>query len=246
MPMTNNKLMCGDQYFRVPARSPQVPADCNVIVTIWVSTDLKSWCPSDPHMIARDCQIDDRCYRRLDPAYFAWLKVRMHAVKAAAEAGRVSAEAFNELRQRFNEIQDRAIEAFGEQSLIQAVRTLDPERYRPPLPEEFENMKPVEPVPARINPESERLARARGLVDGIRDQALALGWTMESLYFSEGYERRPFAARYGLVCYVGVQDRIGEVTRQSIELTGPEPRETRTRFYNPDVDQPWIIRKISR
>lgn len=31
-----------------------------------------------------------------------------------------------------------------------------------------------------------------------------------------------------------------EVTRQSIELIGPPPSETRTRFYNPDVEQPWV------
>ena len=170
----------------------------------------------------------------------------MHAVKAAADAGRVSDEAFNESRQRFNGIQDRAIEAFGEPRLIHAVRTLDLEKYRPPLPEEFEHTKPVEPPPASINRESESLARARGLVDAIRDQALTLGWTMESLYFSEGYERRPLGARYGLVCYIGQEERLGEVCRQSIELIGPGPRETRMRLYNPDVEQPWIIRKTSR
>jgi hypothetical protein len=65
---------------------------------------------------------------------------------------------------------------------------------------------------------------------------------MESLYFCDGYERRPIAASYGLVCYIGAQHRIGEVTRQSIELIGPPPSATRTRFYNPDVEQPWIVR----
>jgi hypothetical protein len=65
---------------------------------------------------------------------------------------------------------------------------------------------------------------------------------MESLYFSDGYERRPISPRYGLVCYIGAEHRIGEVTRQSIELIGPPPMEMRTRFYNPDVEQPWIIR----
>ena len=40
----------------------------------------------------------------------------------------------------------------------------------------------------------------------------------------------------------GDQLSIGEVTRESIEIIGPPPRETRTRFYNPDVDQPWIRR----
>jgi len=234
--------MCGDSPDSVPAESPRVPADCNANEAIWVSTDLKVWCPPDPTRIARDCQINDRCYRRLDPEYFAWLKLRMHAVKAAADAGRVPAESFNGLRQRFNEIQVQAITMFGEPTLLEAVRTLDSEKYRPPLPEEFEQVKVTEPAPTRTNAECERLARARGLVDEIRDQALALGWTMESLYFCDGYERHPVGPRYGVVCYVGIQDRIGEVTRQSIELIGPPPMETRSRFYNPDVEQPWIKR----
>lgn len=240
MPITQMELKCGNSPNSVPADLPQVPADCNAGETIWVSTDLESWFPRDPDFIARDCQINDRCYRRLDPEYFAWLKIRMNAVKAAADAGRVLAEAFDELRRRFNDIQIWAIRVFGETTLLQAIQALEPENFRPPLPEEFEKTKPVEPVPTRPNPESERLARARGLVDEIRDQALVLGWTVKALYFSDGYERRPFAARYGLVCYLGAQHRIGEVTRQSIELIGPPPAETRSQFYNPDVEQPWI------
>ena len=242
MPLNQNELRCGDSSIPVPAQSPRVPADCNESEILWVSTDLRTWCPRDPGFIARDCQINDRCYRRLDPEYFAWLKLRMHGVKSAADAGRVPPEAFDELRQRFNAVQVRAIKVFGEQKLLDAVRTLDAEKYRPPLPDEFEKPKPVEPVPARISPESERLARARGLVDQIRDQALALGWSMDNLYFCDGYERHPIGPRYGLVCYVGAGQRIGEVTRQSIELIGPPPLETRSRFYNPDVDQPWIKR----
>ena len=169
----------------------------------------------------------------------------MHAVKGAAEAGRVPAEAFDELRRRFNWVQTRAIQAFGGTVLLDAIRAFDPERYRPPLPEPIEPVKALE-SPARQNLESARLARARGLVDGIRTQALAAGWTMDSLYFSDGYERRPIGPRYGLVCYIGAQERIGEVTRQSIELLGIPPVETRLRFYNPDVEQPWIIPKTQR
>jgi len=166
----------------------------------------------------------------------------MHGVKTAADAGRVSAEAFDDLRQRFNDVQIRAIKAFGEQTLLDALRNLDLEKYRPPMPDEFEKPKPVEPVPAKPSPESERLARARGLVDQIRDQALALGWSMDNLYFCDGYERHPIGPRFGLVCYVGAEQRIGEVTRQSIELISPPPLETRSRFYNRDADQPWIKR----
>ena len=240
--MTNRDLTCGDSPFSVPAESPRVPADRPEKADFWVSTDLVLWRPQDPTFIARDCQINDRCYRRLDPEYFAWLKLKMHAVKTAADAGRVPAEAFDGLRQRFNTVQVRAIEAFGEQRLLEAVRTLDAKTYRPPLPDEFEKAKPVELVPARTNAETERLAHARGLVDQIRDEALALGWTMESLYFCDGYERHPIGPRYGLVCYIHAQDRIGEVTRQSIELIGPPPLEVRSRFYNRNVEQPWIKR----
>lgn len=117
MPLNHMELRCGDSSISVPAESPRVPADCNDSETLWVSTDLKTWCPRDPSFIARDCQINDRCYRRLDPEYFAWLKLKMHGVKAAADAGRVPAEAFDEVRQRFNEVQNRAIEAFGERTL---------------------------------------------------------------------------------------------------------------------------------
>ena len=163
----------------------------------------------------------------------------MHAVKVAADAGRVTAAAFDELRQRFNEIQSLAIATFGDAVLIEAVRTIDPEAYRPPLPDEDEPPKRAALVSTRPNPEAERIARARELVDAIRDQALALGWAIESLYFSDGYERRPFAARYGLVCYIHAQDRIGEVTRQSIEIIGPRPLGVRSRFYNRGVEQPW-------
>lgn len=238
--MIRMTLACGDSLKSVPAESPQVPADGGALGTPWVSTDLRVWLPSDPSFIARDCQINDRCYRRLDPEYFAWLKLRMHGVKDAADAGRVPAEAFDDLRQRFNDVQTRAIEAFGERNLLAAIRAIDPEKYRPPLPEEFERARPIDSASARTNPEAERLERARALVDGIREQAIALGWKMQSLYYCEGHERRPFGARYGLICYIGQQHRLGEVTRQCIELIGPPPMETRTRFYNPDVEQPWI------
>lgn len=233
MSMMIRDLTCGDSLKRVPAESPRVPAK----PALWVSTDLRMWWPTDPSFIARDCQIGNRCYRRLDPEYFAWLKLRMHAVKAAADAGRVPARAFDEARQRFNEMQSVAVAMFCETALLQAVRAINLEGYRPPLLDEHEPIRPVASVSTRPNPE--RLVRARELVDAVQDQALALGWTMESLYFSDGYERRPFAARYGLICYIHAQDRIGEVTRQSIELIGPPPHEERSRFYNPDVEQPW-------
>jgi len=247
--MNTQELTGGEATREIPTASTPIPAEntgSGWFSVLYVATDLSTWCPSRPEWIARDCQIDDRCYRRLDPEYFAWLRHRMFVVKQAADSRRVPREAFDELRGKFNAIQERAIDVFSEAALIAAAGKLDPESYRPPLVEPEERAAaPAEPVAARRNPEAERIMRARDLVDAIRDQALALGWTMESLYFSDGYERRPFAARYGLVCYLRAQDRIGEVSRQSIELIGPPPLEARSRFYNPDVEQPWI-RRVGR
>ena len=209
---------------------------------LFVATSLATWTTANPEQFARDFQINDTVYRRLDPEYYIWLRSRMVAAKRAASIGHLDAAAFEDLRVRFNAVHAWAVEHFSEAHLLAAVRTFRACDYKPPLPEEFDRTMRAEPIPSKPSPEAERIARAKQLVDEIRDQALALGWTMESLYFCEGYERRPIGRRYGLVCYIGQQDRIGEVSRQSIELIGPPPMETRSRFYNPDVDQPWIKR----
>ena len=220
---------------------PEAPED-NSRGCLFVSTSLATWTTANPEQFARDFQINDTVYRRLDPEYYIWLRSRMVAAKRAATAGHLSPEPFEALRVRFNAVHAWAVEHFEEVQLLAAVRTFRSCEYKPPLPEEFDRTKRAEPIPSKPSPETERIARAKQLVDEIRDQALALEWTMESLYFCEGYERRPFAARYGAACYIGAEHRIGEVTRQSIELIGPPPMETRSRFYNPDVDQPWIKR----
>ena len=209
---------------------------------VFVSTSLYVWSTGEPDRFARDFQINDTVYRRLDPEYYVWLRSRMVAAKRAATIGHLDASAFEDLRVRFNAVHAWVVEHFSEAQLLAAVRTFRACDYKPPLPEEFDRTRRAEPIPSKPSPEAERIARAKQLVDEIRDQALALGWTIESLYFCEGYERRPFAARYGVACYIGGEHRIGEVTRQSIELVGPAPMETRSRFYNPDVEQPWIVR----
>ena len=135
MPLNSNKLRCGDSPNSVPAESPQVPAKCTPIETVWVSTDLKMWWPRDPSFIARDCQIDNRCFRRLDPEYFAWLRCRVLTVSAAVASGRVAADAFEELRSAFYAVQARALDTFGEPALREALGRIDPIGYRPPLPD---------------------------------------------------------------------------------------------------------------
>ncbi len=82
-------------------------------------------------------------------------------------------------------------------------------------------------------------------VDAIRDQALALGWSERRLYQNRGHFRFPCGDEYGLVCFIGETQRIGEVTKQCIEIISPPPRENLLRFYNPDVPQPRRAARLS-
>ena len=44
---------------------------------LFVSTSLATWTTANPEQFARDFQINDTVYRRLDPEYYAWLRSRM-------------------------------------------------------------------------------------------------------------------------------------------------------------------------
>jgi hypothetical protein len=203
---------------------------------LYVATDLRSWRTTDPSVFCRDVQINDTAYRRLDPEYFAWLRSRLALAKEPAKSGRIDPAAFDELGNRLTGIEAWALDHFGAQTIMAAIRNLTPRAYDPPRAE-TESRRP-EPAPR----DDERINRAIRLVDAIREKAVDLGWNLARLYRHAGFQKRPFAADYGLVCYIGSKDRIGDVTRQAIEIVGPPPRETRLRFYNPDADQPWIRR----
>ena len=115
---------------------------------LFVSTGLDFWATERPHVFARDVQIDDTAYRRLDPEYFAWLRSRMVAVRAALDAGRVTMVAFEELRQNFYAVQEWALDTFGEAKLRDAISRLDAAAYRPPVPDPSEP-RSRSPRPAR-------------------------------------------------------------------------------------------------
>jgi len=200
---------------------------------LFVSTSLDTWTTGQPEIFARDVQINDTAYRRLDPEYYAWLRSRMNLAKLAAGAGRLSPESFDELREKFNAMHEWAVARFGEDSLREAVRNLDARNYAPPVAEPD---KPVRPVRAAEHIASDAVA----MVDAIRDRALSLGWTEQSLYGTGGVTRALLGRACGLANLLKTTDRIGEVTRQSIEII--LANGVRQRFYNPDVEQPWVRR----
>ena len=105
---------------------------------LFVSTSLAFWATERPHVFARDVQIDDTAYRRLDPEYFAWLRSRMFAARAAVDSGRVQADAFEELRCSYYAVQAWAIAAFGETVIRHAISRLDAAAYQHPMPEQSE------------------------------------------------------------------------------------------------------------
>lgn len=200
---------------------------------LFVSTGLELWWTDRQHLFARDVQINATAYRRLDPEYYAWLRSKMNLAKLASKAGQLGLEDFNALREKFNRLHAWALDRFGEGALLEAVRDLDARAYRPPV---AETDKPIRPAcTAESLPEE-----ATAMVDAIRDQALALGWTDESLYGTDGSTRPAHARKSGLVGFLKPRDQIGEVTPHSIEIV--RPNGVRQRFYNPNVEQPWIKR----
>ena len=131
----------------------------------------------------------------------------------------------------------RALEHFGEDELLAAVRTVRAGDYKPPVAEDEGSPVPVpcaRKTVATISPD------ATAMVDSISEIAQSLGWRRERLYATGG--NGIFDPNRGLVCFLKPGDRIGEVATQSIEIIHPLPSEVRHRFYNPDVDQPWIRR----
>jgi hypothetical protein len=157
----------------------------------------------------------------------------MNLAKLAASAGQLGQEEFNELRLKFNALHEWAEDHFGEAALLNAVRNLDARDYAPPVPEP-DTPRRAAPLPDSARPD------AVAMVDAIRDRALALGWTHGSLYATGGSARFTVGRERGLVCFLKPDDRIGEVTTHSIEII--LANNVRQRFYNPNVDQPWIRR----
>ncbi|HZT32795.1 MAG TPA: hypothetical protein VFA33_23105 [Bryobacteraceae bacterium] len=206
-------------------------------VHLFVSTALEFWSTDQGAAFARDVQIDDTMYRRLDPEYYAWLRSRMLLAKKAVDAGQLDVAAFDDLRARFNAVQEWAVEHFGEGQLLAAVRTLRAGEYKPPVAEDD---RPHAPLPRAAISAGDRVSpEAVAIVDAIAEKAAALGWARERLYaIGNGL----FDPQRGLICYLKPGDRIGQVTSQSIEIIHALPSEVRHRFYNPDADQPWIIR----
>jgi hypothetical protein len=184
-------------------------------------------------------------FRLLTPEWYAWLRSRMDKARTAHQAGTLVAEAWEALRGQFNEIHGWAAARYGEQALRSAM-----ERARrgkgSSIPAKADPAVVVCPAPAPAPATQTFRFPAQGnfrffesvspeavaAVDAIRDQALALGWTLPQLYQNQGNIKYPCGPEWGLVSLLGDGKTLGEVTRQYIEIIYPGPRGSRGRYHN--------------
>jgi hypothetical protein len=239
----------------MPGMSGEVAIKGEVMSQLYVATNLETWEAKPPVRADQDAICEPCGFRRLDPEYYAWLRSRMALAQKRYQAGRLPQRQYDELRTRFNGVHVWAVERFGEPVLLEAVRTLDPRAYHPPAvkdTEEGDSSDVVEaPPPAHLYPAhgdwrfTEPVSpEAVAKVDAVREQALADGWSETQLYQNRGRYSFPCGQDYGLVCFLHGDDQVGEITHQSIEIINA--RGTRLRFYNHNVDQPWLRRVSQR
>lgn len=82
-----------------------------------------------------DITIDGKTYRYLSPTYYTWLRRQMEKARAHFNNRQIPAQRYNLLRDRFNQIHDLAVSLYGEEWLLQAIRTMTDEvaaGYIPP------------------------------------------------------------------------------------------------------------------
>lgn len=84
------------------------------------------------------------------------------------------ADEFEALRSRFNQVPDWAVEHFGQAASEEAVRTLDARQYRAPC-------ATLGHPGRKVAGATQRLPASRALIAGVREPALALGWSEAQL-----------------------------------------------------------------
>ncbi len=178
---------------------------------------------------------------RLTPLFWAYLLHAFNNATRACETGKLDAATYSELLNRISRIYNAALAQFGAEALKSAECTYTPAKWKrycerltqcaSPINDEFNFDSGISTGRYPVS------KAAIALVDAIRDQAIALGWTVRQLYCNTGIANRD----WGLICYIGPEDRLGTITRQSIEIVHRTAAGTYAlRFYNHEVEQPWL------
>jgi len=223
----------------------------------FVSTSMCVVQKGAQHIDSEIIYVCNVAHYRLTPLFWAWLRHAFGNATRACEAKKLDGATYKELLDRISRIYNLAIAQFGEAALKSAEQTFTPAKWKRHC-ERLEREAKARATHLNGNNVSDSghaptgayryPADATGAyhpvsktalahVDAIRDKALALGWTMDQLYRNIGIAHRD----WGLVCYIGSEDRIGEITRQSIEIINRSPSgPCALHFYNHEVEQPWL------
>ncbi len=217
-------------------------------VATFISTSMCIAHKGAQHIDSELIYIGDTVHYRLTPLFWAYLRHAFNNATRACEAGKLDGSTYSELLDRISRIYNMALAQFGEDAVKSAEQQFTPAKWKrhcerlaqgvKPINDEFDTDMPTGSYryPAdgtgAYHPVSKT---ALAIVDAIRDKAIAAGWTMPQLYRNVGIANRD----WGLVCYIGPEDRIGAITRQSIEIVHPRASHA-LRFYNHEVEQPWL------
>jgi len=80
-----------------------------------------------------DIILEGKAYRRLTPAYYAWLRRQMQTARERHESGLLPEAHYEPLKTRFNGMHDLAMAAFGEAALLAACADPAVVTYEPPI-----------------------------------------------------------------------------------------------------------------
>lgn len=220
----------------------------------YVASDLRMVQLSAPEAGRQDVMIDGVWHRRLDAQYFLWIEQQVELARELVVQGSIRQPAFDVLMSRYRTVKRWVDDNLGVDKLKAARKLFVADEYMPPTaaqPVTGSNMSSCSSssnttphlYPADGDWKFVRHVprEAVAKVDAIRDRALACGWTEARLYQNRGNLRYPCGDEWGLVCALDDNPTIGEVQRRYIEII--TRNGVRQRFYNFDVDQPWL-RKV--
>jgi len=217
------------------------PTSTTVDLNMYVATNLSYFVTDHGDLLARDVIFEGVTYRQLDTEFYTWLRYKMGQVKKLNDHSRVSDEDYNEIKDEYSRIRSFAKDHFGANRLITAWKIFDPENYIPPgFDEEFLDESASNPPSPYLIPEDGSFPFTHPVapediskVDTIKDEAQALGWMDMQLYQNRGRFAFPCGQDYGLVCFLAGEKRIGEVTKDYIEILSSKARGIKYRFFNP-------------
>ena len=95
--------------------------DTNTNMNLYVSTSLLSFEAPKSAPLAPDFRWHGIMFRRLDPAYYSWLKARIDRLAHVTDTSKITVEAYIETLDRFAAIHEWVMQRVGSEKLAAMV-----------------------------------------------------------------------------------------------------------------------------